>query len=248
MNDPGFIVSLILVFLLAGTVKGVIGLGLPTVSLALLTVISDLKVAMALLLVPSAITNFWQAIQGPDTRAVVCRIWPFLAAATIAIFFGAMALNLVNLPLLSALLGLLLVIYAVSSLAGVRIPPALGRHRGFAVGMGMTNGLLTGMTGSFVVPGVMYLQSLELPKDLLIKAMGMLFLLSTVALGLALGRYDLLSSGTLMLSSAAVLPAIAGMWLGKLVRDRLSEVTFRRTFYLALLVLGLYIAVNATIT
>ena len=38
MNDPDFIVSLILVFLLAGTVKGVIGLGLPTVSLALLTV------------------------------------------------------------------------------------------------------------------------------------------------------------------------------------------------------------------
>ena len=248
MNDPGFIVALILVFLLAGTVKGVIGLGLPTVSLALLTVISDLKVAMALLLVPSAITNFWQAIQGPGTRAVISRIWPFLAAATVAIFVGAMALNIVNLPLLSALLGLLLTIYAVSSLAGVRIPPALGRHRGFAVGMGMTNGLLTGMTGSFVVPGVMYLQSLELQKDHLIKAMGMLFLLSTVALGFALGRYDLLSSGTLMLSSAAVLPAIAGMWLGKLVRDRLSEATFRRTFYLALLALGLYIAVNAIIT
>ena len=49
-------------FLLAGLVKGVIGLGLPTVSLAILTVALDLPSAMVLLLVPSfqyfLITNF----------------------------------------------------------------------------------------------------------------------------------------------------------------------------------------------
>ena len=121
-------------------------------------------------------------------------------------------------------------------------------HAQVPVQLSFTDVVTDGMTGSFVVPGVMYLQSLELQKDHLIKAMGMLFLLSTVALGLALGRYDLLPSGTLILSSAAVLPAIAGMWLGKIVRDRLSEANFRRTFYLALLVLGLYIAANAIIT
>ena len=111
----------------------------------------------------------------------------------------------------------------------------------------MINGLLTGMTGSFVVPGVMYLQSLNLQKNDLVKAMGMLFLISTVALGLALGQYELLPADTVMLSSAAVLPAIAGMWLGKLIRDRLSDAAFRRTFYLALLLLGVYIAGNAAV-
>ncbi len=34
---------------------------------------------------------------------------------------------------------------------------------------------LAGMTGSFVVPGVPYLQALALPRDALIQAMGILF-------------------------------------------------------------------------
>ena len=59
-------VVLILVFstfLLAGMIKGVIGLGLPTVSLAILTVVIGLPQAMALLLVPSLLTNVWQAFK-----------------------------------------------------------------------------------------------------------------------------------------------------------------------------------------
>ena len=51
-------------FLLAGFVKGVVGLGLPTISLALLTVLLDLPTAMALLVVPAFSTNLWQGFIG----------------------------------------------------------------------------------------------------------------------------------------------------------------------------------------
>ena len=44
-------------FLLAGFVKGIVGLGLPTISLALLTVLLDLPTAMALLVVPAFCTK-----------------------------------------------------------------------------------------------------------------------------------------------------------------------------------------------
>ena len=76
-------------FLLAGTVKGVIGLGLPTVSLALLTVALDLPSAMALLLVPSFVTNLWQSLVGGNAKAIVLRIWPFLVMATGTVWIGA---------------------------------------------------------------------------------------------------------------------------------------------------------------
>ncbi|MDP6830567.1 MAG: sulfite exporter TauE/SafE family protein, partial [Alphaproteobacteria bacterium] len=60
-------------FLIAGGVKGVIGLGLPTVSLALLSVLFDLPSAMALLLVPSFITNLWQGVVGGNGTAIIRR-------------------------------------------------------------------------------------------------------------------------------------------------------------------------------
>ena len=76
------------VFVLAGTVKGVIGLGLPTVALGLLTASIGLEAAMALMLAPSCVTNLWQALVGGHGVAVVRRTWPFLLLATLAVWPG----------------------------------------------------------------------------------------------------------------------------------------------------------------
>ncbi|MEM6623442.1 MAG: hypothetical protein AAF674_14530 [Pseudomonadota bacterium] len=80
-------------FLLAGTVKGVIGLGLPTISLAILTATLDLKTAMALMLVPSAVTNLWQGAVGGQAVALLRANWAFFATATAAVGLGGLALS-----------------------------------------------------------------------------------------------------------------------------------------------------------
>lgn len=232
-------------FLLAGAVKGVIGLGLPTVSLALLTVALDLHSAMALLLVPSFATNLWQAAVGGNGRTIVARLWPFLLMATVTVWIGATALTRVDLALLSALLGALLVVYAAANLGGLKL--SIGTRHELWVGplLGSANGILTGMTGSFVVPGVMFLQAIGLSRDVLIQAMGMLFTVSTLALALALQDNGLLSARHGMVSVAALLPAIAGMVCGRWIRQRLSEQRFRKVFFVSLLLLGTYIIFGA---
>lgn len=244
----GFEISALLwiaaVFLLAGTVKGVIGLGLPSISLGLLAATMDLRMAMILLLVPNVATNLWQAFVGGHFFALLRRLWAFLLTAAIGIWFGAAALDTVDTKLLSALLGVLLALYAVIGL--LRPPVAIAaRHEGWAGPLvGVINGVLTGLTGSFVVPGVLYLQSLGLTRDQLVQAMGMLFMASTLALAVALGRNDMLGGGVLWVSVAGVVPAVVGMVAGQGLRSRLSEVMFRKLFYVALLALGLYIVVQ----
>ncbi len=232
-------------FVLAGFVKGVIGLGLPTVSLAILTVAIDLPGAMALLLIPSFVTNVWQALVGGHARPLLRRIWPFLLLATLTIWLGARALRQVELAWLSALLGLLLIAYAVSSLRGFRLSIARADEKPLGALLGVVNGVLTGMTGSFVVPGVIYLQAIGLERDALVQAMGMLFALSTLALAIALQQNSLLSPDQIRYSALALLPAIAGMIAGRGLRQRFSEPLFRRLFFYALLALGLYIAITS---
>ncbi len=246
MLDAVALALVALTFLLAGCVKGVIGLGIPTVSLAVLTATIGLAPAMALLLVPSFLTNLWQATVGGHTREIALRLWPFLLAAGASVWVGALALRRVDMSSLTALLGLLLVLYCVLSLSRLRlsIPPAWEKWLGPIVGA--ANGVLTGMTGSFVVPGVLYLQAIGLPRDRLIQAMGMLFSVSTVALGVSLGGHRLLSLELALVSLAATLPALLGMALGRRLRVRLSEEKFRRVFFLSLLVVGVYIVVRAS--
>ena len=245
MSEPMIVATILCTFLLAGAVKGVIGLGLPTVSLGLLTAALDLPTAMALLLVPSFVTNLWQALVGGNAIEILRRIWPFLLMASATVWIGASALTSVDLALLSALLGFLLVAYAVISLGGIRL--AINPQQEVWVGplIGTANGVLTGMTGSFVVPGVMFLQAIGLPRDRLIQAMGMLFTASTVALALALKGNSLLTAELGLLSTIALAPALIGMVFGQSLRQRLSEPVFRRVFFVALLFLGTYIIANA---
>lgn len=241
MTEWYALVIITAVFLLAGAVKGVVGLGLPTVSLGLLSVAFDLTTAMALLIVPSLLTNVWQACSGGNGSALIKRLWPFLLAAAAGIWLGAAALTRADLTLLSALLGALLVAYALVSLGGIRFRAERRHENWMGPVLGSANGILTGMTGSFVVPGVMYLQSLELGRDRLVQAMGMLFTVSTIALGVALERNNLLTGQLGFLSTAAVVPAVLGMIAGKRVRHCLSEERFRQLLFAAVLILGIYI-------
>jgi len=232
-------------FLIAGTVKGIIGLGLPTISLALLAATLDLTTAMALLLIPSLVTNIWQAAIGGHCKNILKRTWPFLCLATISIWFGATALTTVNTLYLPILLGILLIVYSLINLSGLRFSISSQHEKWSGLILGMVNGILTGMTGSFVVPGVMYLQAIGLSRDMLVQAMGMLFTLSTIGLALALQKNSLLTPELTTISSFAVVPAITGMLIGQRIRKLLSEVKFRKIFFVSILVLGFFIVAKS---
>jgi uncharacterized membrane protein YfcA len=153
--------------------------------------------------------------------------------------------RLMTEPMLSALLGALLVVYATMNLAGLRLAIPLRQEVWIGPLLGTANGILTGMTGSFVVPGVLFLQAIGLSRDMLIQAMGMLFTVSALALAIALQGNGLLSLELGKLSAAALLPALVGMAAGQRIRQRLSEQLFRRVFFVSLLILGTYIIASA---
>lgn len=245
MWTPENLTIISLTFVLAGLVKGVIGLGLPTVALALLTAGFGLVPAMGLLLAPSFVTNLWQGLTGGSFAEIMRRLWSFLAAVCLGAWIGVAVLAEVDARPLSALLGVLLCLYAGLSLSRPQVRPPGKNETWLSPLIGAATGVLTGMTGSFVVPGVLYLQALRLPRDTMIQAMGLAFTASTMALAVGLDRYNLITTEVAGVSALAVAPALLGMVVGRALRRRLSEALFRKVFFLALFILGLYIAAKA---
>jgi uncharacterized membrane protein YfcA len=244
MWQPEQLIVIAGTFVLAGLVKGVVGLGLPTVALALLTATIGLHPAIALMLVPSFTTNAWQALSGPALKVLLIRLWSFLLVICGATWFGTMLLARADADLLTAVLGTVLVVYASASLARFSFPSP-GRHEPWlSPVMGAANGTLTGMTGVSMIPGLLYLQALGLKRDEFVQALGLMFFVSTVALGFGLGGQSLLTMELGLTSAAAVAPAMFGMWLGRQFRGLLSEQSFRTALFAALLVLGGYIVVR----
>ena len=106
--------------------------------------------------------------------------------------------------------------------------------------IGLVTGLVTGATGVFVIPAVPYLSSLGLAKEEFVQALGLSFTVSTVALAFALslsGQFHLAEASNSLL---AVVPALAGMFIGQRVRSTLQPETFRRWFFIGLVALGVY--------
>jgi uncharacterized membrane protein YfcA len=110
--------------------------------------------------------------------------------------------------------------------------------------IGATTGLVTGATGVFVIPAVPYLQATGLEKDELIQALGLSFTVSTIALALGLLRVDAWQQASLWISLLVLVPALAGMQLGQALRQRIPAAAFRRVFFVGLLLLGLYLALE----
>ncbi len=229
-----------LVFVLAGLVKGVVGLGLPTVSMALLALWMPPAQAAALLIVPSLATNLWQMRPWRGVPALLRQHAGLQIGICAGTWAGAWWFGAPQGPGARAALGAALAAYAGWSLAGARLPPVPGRHRRWlGCVVGAATGAITAATGVFVVPAVPYLQALGLQRDALVQAMGLCFTVSTLALGAGLASQASLPPPVLAGSLVLLLPAIAGMALGSRLRSRLSPDAFRKCLMAGLLALGL---------
>jgi len=235
------------VFVIAGFIKGVIGVGLPTVSIALLAATMELKSAVAILVLPALFTNIVQGLTGGSFKAIIRRIWVYLFTSSVFTWVGGAILAGNNSASLSALLGALLAIYALISLTNLKIDLPTRWEPIAAPIIGSIAGIFSGLTGSFVVPGVMYLQALRLSKDQFIQAMGISFTIASVSLGVAVTGHGLMTTNEFYLSTFALLPALMGMLIGVLVRKKLNDRIFRRLFFISLLFMGFYIIVQTYI-
>lgn len=229
-----------LVYFLAGLVKGVVGLGLPSVAVGLGAVLIGMKPALVLLIVPSFVTNVWQAAAGAHLGAIVRRTWPMLATISVGTWAGVWLLARLDASVLSAILGATLMGYSIMGFTTPKLPHPGRYELALSLPIGIVHGIVAGMTGSYI-PAVPFLQALGLSKDVLVQAMGIIFTISTIALAISMADQRLLSVPLAIASAGAVIPAIAGMMVGQQLRGRLSEATFKRTLLGALFVLGAYI-------
>lgn len=241
MNDILNSLSLgfFLTFIVAGLVKGVTGMGLPTVAMGLLGLFMPPAAAAALLVVPSFVTNVWQLFGGRALGALLRRFAGLLLGIVAGTLAGASALASIDALWSGFALGVALIVYAAWALIAPPLFVSPRTERWLSPPVGLLTGLVAGVTGVFVMPAVPYLQSLQLGRERLIQALGLSFTVSALSLAGGLLLHGVFQVGQLGLSALAILPALAGMWLGQRIRARISLRTFRLCFLLFLIGLGL---------
>jgi hypothetical protein len=228
------------VFAVAGGVKGVTGMGLPTVAMSLLGLWLAPVQATALLVAPSLATNVAQC-RGPHLRFLARRLWPgWLAIVAVTVFMPGLEPAGVS-SAANRWLGAVLVAYGVWGLWRPALPD-LSRHGRWAATLaGAVTGVVTSHTSVFVVPWVPYLQSLRLDKEAMVQALGLSFTVATLALAVRLqvSQPAPAWSGSMGVAVwGALVGAFAGLKVGELWRAQLAGATFQKALFLVFVALG----------
>lgn len=246
MQDPIVAASIVaFAFLLAGLVKGVVGMGLPLIALGILGVVMAPVEAVALLVVPSLVTNLWQLVAGPTFVALLRRFATLLIGVCVGTALGIGLLTGGATALASVALGTVLASYGILGLISARMKVLPHSEPWLSPLIGLFTGVLSGATGVFAIPAVPYFSALGLEKEELVQTLGLLFTVCTMALTVGLMTHGRFPSSVAITSLLALIPTLGGMLLGQKVRNRLKPQVFRRWFCLALVVLGTYMVVRA---
>lgn len=237
--DGMILVAVMAAFAFGGIVKGVVGLGLPLTSVAIMTFFLDLRIVIPILVIPILVTNALQAMRGGRFRQILRRDWTMVAGGGIGAFLGAYILYRIDSLFLLAVLGVVIAVYSVINLFSVRLKLPRAAEPVMSPIVGVFSGILSGTTGSIGIPIVIYFQAIGLSKDVFVQSLGIQFLITGSFLMLALVLEGGYTVELAVISAAGVIPATLGMAAGQFLRDKVSEDKFRIYLFVFMILVGL---------
>ena len=232
-------------YFLGGITLGILGVGLITVVISLLSFVIDVKETIALVIIPTIITSFFQMINGNNLKDIIKDTSYFLVFSTLIIVPGVFLLKVLESDLILIFIAILLFINSSLSLSNRVV--AIPNHQNsiIQVSAGSLNGFIIGLTSIYTMPFVFLLQSLKYNKEKTVQFMGLAFLLYSSMQFISFSYSKLISINTIVPSLIVTLPVIIGFLLGKKIRSFISEKLFKKLFYLMLLLMSGIILINA---
>jgi len=238
-EDPAILALIVGVMVLAGFVKGVTGLGLPLVSLGLLSIFIPIRDVLGIIILPLMLSNIWQVIEVRGTLAPIRRFWPMLVTMLIGLGIGAQLVVSLDPSYLYLVVGGMVTVFTALGFLhpAMRLPPKAEVPGGVVIG-GLA-GICGGLGGVWGPPISMYLLALDLKKDDFIGTVGLVWFLGAIPLGVFYTLNGILGAHNILYSAAACVPAIAGLWVGQHIRRRIPQESFRKVLMGTLFVIGL---------
>jgi len=232
-------IALVVMFF-GGFTKGVVGFALPMISVSGIGSVMTAEMAILALLLPGLVTNVWQALRGGvvSARQILRKYARMFVIMPITLAIAVQIFTLMSDELLFVVLGTFVISFALLELSGFK-GKLDGPSPKAELAAALSSGFAGGLSGVWGPPIMVYLMAKNTLKVEFVQTMGLVFLIGAVVLNLSHVQSGLLTWDTARFSGLMILPALAGMWIGTKVQDRLDQHKFRRMTLFVLLFAGL---------
>jgi len=227
--DPILLAAAAGVTLFAGFVKGAVGFAMPMIMIAAFSAFLPAPLALALLILPTLVTNIAQAFRQGRAAAweTACKFRLHVGAVVLGLLITSQFAFQIPKPLLLAGLGAPILGFALWQLAGQSLAIPIHHRARAEIALGLVGGLYGGISGVWGPPLLVLLLSLHVEKQEMLRVQGVVFLIGSVVLTGAHLASGVLNAQTLPLSALMVIPALIGNQIGLAVQDRLNPKRFR---------------------
>ncbi len=231
-------VVVLAVFLLGGIVKGILGFGLPLITIGLLPFFIPVELAIVISAVVQPFTNVGQLITSGNPRQAVACTWPVILTLGPGVALGAWYLSGVSADGLLLIAGCAVVAFSLTNLTGFTISISPRRSMVAGLATGFVAGVIGALTAINGMIFIMYLVGLGVERRVFRSSIALLFIVSALFIASGYWAVGFLDMGRAMLALACVVPSFIGMWIGNAIGERMPNEGFRKAVLIALLIIG----------
>jgi hypothetical protein len=245
MPDLTTVLSGAAVVLVAAFLKGIVGFGFPTTATTMLALFVDVKIAVALVILPNIVMDGVQMVRRGHLLETARRLAVVLVTGAVGIVVGTRLL--VMLPSWVATLVLGLFTLAFVALNATRFAPRLAPRWERPLGplVGLVSGVVGGLTNTPGTALVIFFYALGVPKHEFVRSIALSFVVLKLTQLAAVTHYGLLSWRLFGVSIGLTAVAVVGFWIGLRVQDRLDQGRFNRAVLIFLAIVGLWLVVRS---
>jgi uncharacterized membrane protein YfcA len=232
---PALIILLAVSLVIAGVLKGVIGVGMPIVAFPMLTMLVDVQTAVMLLSMPLVLSNIPQALEGGLVGQTLWRLAPVLVGMVPGIWIGVVVLLNVDPAVAKIVAGVGVILVAALMLLAPKLQIKQRMIGPIGLGAGFCGGLLGGIAALSGPLVFIFLLAKGLSGKAFTKEASMFLVVSSVLLASALTSSRRFDWHDVLISTLATAPVVAGMLVGQQVRDAVPAYAFKKLVVLVVL-------------
>jgi len=237
LENSVFLIFIVFTFILAGSIKGCLGIGLPAAAMSLMTILIDPIEAIAILTIPIIFTNVAQYFRSQKRLETAIELKYFAIFLVVTVFVTSFFIKSYPTNLLTTSIGIAMVLFSLNTLIGFKINLNASIFWQFI--FGVISGILGGLSSIWAPPVAMYLIARDFPKERFIGSTGFLFFVGSIPLTAGLFLAGVLSMDIFFKSLIALVASLIGFRIGEMVRSYVSEKIFRKAVLVFFLVMGL---------
>ena len=211
-------------------------MGLPLISITLLSFYTSPRLAMMLIIVPTLVINFLQFYRSVDRINMVLSNKFLLVSLFVCTFTFSFFSFSLEQKTLSFLLGSIIFIFIIFRWSGFSPSFGLGFDKILQVGSGAIIGTAAGFTHVWAPTIAVLLVIRKANKEQFVALTGLFIFVGSTALFLTHYIYEILDRRSLIFSTLMIVPSIVGFLIGEKIRSFISEKLFETLLMFFLLI------------